>query len=218
MKEAVPRAFDKIAREYDNWYEDNPLFESELKALASISKGTPKSLEVGVGSGRFSQALGIGIGLDAAFRPLKIAASRGISPVQGEAETLPFKDEVLEQVFLILTLCFLGDRRRALKEAHRVLIPGGRLVLGFIPKDSTWGSYYREKAEAGHVIYRHASFFTPDALLSLLRETGFAPGESMCTLFQPPGEQNPKTEEPKPGIESEAGFVVIMAQKVSTMA
>ena len=93
-------AFDKIAETYDEWYDDNPLFDCELRALSEVTSVSPLSLEVGVGSGRFSQALGIRYGVDPAPGLLRLAKRRGVQPVQALAEALPFKKSSLEQIFL----------------------------------------------------------------------------------------------------------------------
>lgn len=209
----VSEAFDRIAEEYDRWYEGNPLFESELKALKAVSAGGPGSLEIGVGSGRFAEALGISFGLDPAFQPLRIAARRGIHVVQGLAQQLPFKDMVMSQVFFILSLCFIDDKERALQEAVRVLEPGGRITIGFIPKDSPWGQFYCKKARAGHAIYRYASFVTAAELLSLLDREGLTVDRRASTLVASPGRPPRRPEEPLPALDHQCGFVAVSAVK-----
>ena len=98
--EKIPKAskaFDEIAEVYDAWYEDNVLFQCELGALRKITPASLLSLEVGVGSGRFSQALGIQYGVDPAPRLLKLSKDRGIVPIQAKAEDLPFKKDSLNR-------------------------------------------------------------------------------------------------------------------------
>jgi ubiquinone/menaquinone biosynthesis C-methylase UbiE len=47
----------------------------------------------------------------------------------GDAQALEFADESFDTVVITLGLCTIPDSRQALREAHRVLRPGGRLLL-----------------------------------------------------------------------------------------
>jgi hypothetical protein len=62
-------------------------------------------------------------------------------------------------VFLISTLCFLESPLEVLKEAYRILVPGGKIVLGVVLKNSPWGHYYEQKKLEGHPIYKYATFY-----------------------------------------------------------
>lgn len=48
---------------------------------------------------------------------------------QGDAQQLDFADESFDTVVCTLGFCTIPDPRRGLEEAHRVLVPGGSLVL-----------------------------------------------------------------------------------------
>jgi ubiquinone/menaquinone biosynthesis C-methylase UbiE len=90
--EAV-RLSDHEAARYDAWF-DSPqgqvLFRAEVEAIRRLVKGLPGPwLEVGVGTGRFAQALGIPYGVDPAWSVLLLARRRGIHVVQGRGEALP---------------------------------------------------------------------------------------------------------------------------------
>ncbi len=211
---AVARAFDNIAHEYDAWYEDNPIFRNERLAIASIVEAASgRSLEVGVGSGRFARFMGIRIGLDPAREPLRIASSAGVLVVQGEAGSLPFLPESLNQVYFILSLCFIKNKVRALEEASRVLIKGGGLVVGMIPRESAWGVYYEQKAKSGQSIYRYASFLTIDSMKDMITRAGFEIKKGASTLFSDPEEGKPVVEDIRPGLRRDAGFVALLASK-----
>src|SRR6476646_7396766 len=49
--------------------------------------------------------------------------------VRAPAEELPFEDDSFDTVVSTLVLCGVSDQRQALREIHRVLRPGGRLLF-----------------------------------------------------------------------------------------
>jgi len=216
-KGAIPqasKAFDKIAEAYDSWYDDNPLFQCELNALNEVVSISPLSLEVGAGSGRFSQALGIRYGADPAPGLLALAKNRGVVSIQAMAEALPFKKNSLEQIFFIFSLCFLENPFKALQEASGALKTGGLLLIGFVPKNSNWGNLYEQKKQEGHPLYKYASFFCLEDLLSNIQKAHFRIVGGASTLFQSPKLKKYHTEKPIRGLHSKAGFVVLVAERL----
>ncbi|MBW1669974.1 MAG: class I SAM-dependent methyltransferase [Deltaproteobacteria bacterium] len=208
------KAFDKIAETYDSWYDHNPLFQCELNALNEVVSVSPLSLEVGVGSGRFSQAMGIRFGVDPAPGLLALAKSRGVVSIQAMAESLPFQKNSLEQIFFIFSLCFLEDSFKALEEAAGVLKTGGLLIIGFVPKDSNWGNLYEQKKQEGHLLYKYASFFYLEDLLSNIDKAHFRIVGGASTLFQSPKLKKYHTEKPIKGLHPKAGFIVLLAERL----
>ncbi|MDP2845305.1 MAG: hypothetical protein Q8N79_04420 [Candidatus Methanoperedens sp.] len=66
--------FEKYAQEYDEWFDVNRFaYQSEVLALKKFIPENSKSLEVGVGTGRFAVPLGIKVGIEPAKRVLKPA-------------------------------------------------------------------------------------------------------------------------------------------------
>src|SRR5437899_1373357 len=55
--------------------------------------------------------------------------SPGTKVLRAPAEDLPFNDDSFDTVVSTLVLCGVDDQPRALREARRVLRPGGRLVF-----------------------------------------------------------------------------------------
>jgi SAM-dependent methyltransferase len=206
--------FDRLAGRYDAWYEGpagGVLLPLEVATLAPLlgSAGRPR-LEIGVGSGRFAQALGVEVGLDPAPAPLVLARGRGVAPVLGVGERLPFLDGAFGAVLMVVTLCFADDPAAMLVEARRVLAPGGRLVLGMVFAGSPWGEWYRRKGEEGHPFYSAARFLGREAVAEMLRGSGFRVVAARSTLLQPPSD----APVPEPVLEGDvagAGFVGLAA-------
>jgi ubiquinone/menaquinone biosynthesis C-methylase UbiE len=162
--------FEEFTDHYENWFERNfYLYLSEVNCLKRFLKGESsyKSLEVGVGSGRFAHPLGIRYGLDPSPSMLKIALRRGIKGVLGVAESLPFKSFTFDWVLMVTTLCFLDDPPTAFKEIERVLTQRGKLLLGFVDKNSPLGRLYEAKRERSK-FYREATFFSPQEVIETI--------------------------------------------------
>jgi SAM-dependent methyltransferase len=211
--ERVP--FDDMATEYDAWFDKDgsPIFFTEVQAFKSLLSSLPKPwLEIGVGSGRFAQALGIETGIDPSIKLIEMASNRGINAFLGRGEQEIFDGESFGTVFLIVTLCFLDSPLDVLKEANRILVPSGKIVLGIVLKESPWGQFYQVKKAQGHRFYKYATFYSGDEVVKLMVQAGFVTEKIVSTLFQKPGEAK-SMEEPKEGYFPEAGFTIIVAGK-----
>jgi SAM-dependent methyltransferase len=205
--------FDDLAPEYDAWFDKDGslIFFIEVQAFRELLPSLPKPwLEIGVGSGRFAQALGIETGIDPSTKFVEMAKKRGIGAFLGRGEQGLFEEESFGTVFLIVTLCFLDSPPDVLREAKRILIPGGKIVLGLVLKESPWGQFYQAKKAQGHRFYKFATFYTYDEALKLLEQVGFSMEKVVSTLFQQPGKVK-HVEEPRGGYFPDAGFTIIVA-------
>ncbi|HEY33086.1 MAG TPA: class I SAM-dependent methyltransferase [Dehalococcoidia bacterium] len=212
--------FDDLAQEYDAWFdrEGSLIFPIEVRAFEEILPSLPKPwLEIGVGSGRFAQALGIETGVDPSARLTEIAMKRGINTLLGEGEQKLFDEESFGTVFLIVTLCFLDSPLDVLKEANRILRPGGKIVLGLVLAESPWGQFYQAKKAEGHRFYKYATFYGHDEVVRLMAQAGFVNEMTVSTLFQSPGEVQ-YMEESREGYFPDAGFTIMIAGKGTTAA
>jgi len=208
------RPFHEQADQYDQWFEESSLlFRIELDALQKLECPLEAPmLEIGVGPGRFAEALHIGLGIDPAFAPLEKAAQRGVAACQAVGEFLPIQTGRLGTVFLLFTLCFLARPQEVFAECRRVLKPNGRVVLGIVPASSPWGKLLHAKKEEGHPFYQHARFYEVSLAMQWLAECGFEIVEERSTLRQPP--DSLKDFEPSsPETHDSAGFVVLVAKK-----
>ena len=208
--------FDSMASKYDSWFEDKGklIFTIEAQALKQDLSLLPKPwIEIGVGSGRFAQALGIDNGLDPSIELLKITKSQSINAFRGIGESTPFRDSIFGTAFLIVTLCFVDSPLAVLKEINRILKDSGKIVLGLVLRESPWGKFYELKKEGGHHFYKHAAFYSYTEIETFLTQTGFATEKVISTLFQKP-EDVKDIEFPQGGHSSNAGFTVIIAGKI----
>ncbi len=221
MSRVVP-SFSTYAQRYDAWYETpmgRVLLATELACLRPLLQPFPRPcLEVGVGSGRFADALGIEYGVDPTAEALERAARRGIKAVPGIGESLPFKDASFGAVRLAFTLCFVQDPGMVIREIHRVLFPGGGAILGVLLKGTPWADFYAERGRQGDPFFSTAHFYSGEQVEAVLQRGGLCVVASRSTLFQPPGLEVYREEEPAAGCVPRAGFVAFAAVKPDVRA
>jgi SAM-dependent methyltransferase len=214
--------FEREAARYDAWFDSEDgkmLFASELLGLRQLSDDLPRPwLEVGVGTGRFADGLGIDFGIDPAFRILQYAKRRGIRTVRALGQMLPFKDEKFGAVFVIGTLCFADDPAGLLREAVRVTRPEGGIVVAIVPAESPWGRFYASRGKAGHVFYSAARFYTLKELRDLARVAGLQIDRVVSTLFGSPDDGSFEIERPYQGEDERGGFVAMLLRPRSRPA
>ena len=178
--------FEAHADQYDTWFDDHPAaFEAEVRALQALMPSDGRRVEIGVGTGRFAQALAVEEGIDPSPAMRARATSRGIDVRDGVAEELPYADESLDAVLLVTTICFLDDVEQALMEAHRVLRPGGALVVGIVDREHSLGQEYKKRKHAS-VFYDAATFYTTGEVVAALRTAGFQGFAFRQTLMEWP--------------------------------
>jgi len=184
--------FDTEASRYDEWFDSSDgrvIFAQEVACLRSLlGKTVGRWLEIGVGTGRFAQALMIREGIDPSSTMLAYASSRGIRTQLGYGENLPYSENSFDGVLMVVTICFLADPVKAFEECRYVLKEEGRLIVGLVPADSAWGELYAQKGCEGHHFYSVARFYTCDQVVSIADSAGFIFDSARSCLFTPPGE------------------------------
>ena len=140
--------FNENVKAYEAWYEKyRKVYLSEITAIKEQLLKLPENLrgiEVGLGTGRFSEPLGIKEGIEPSGEMGKIAMKLGIEVRKEVAERLPYS--VLQFDFVLLvTICHLNEIKEAFAQAHRVLKHGGSIIIGFIDKDQSIAKQYENK-------------------------------------------------------------------------
>lgn len=136
-------SYRKIAADHiKHWREtgSNPFQPDEL--VAEINDATrdfivrhvpagARVLDIGCGMGevlaKCPQYERLGVDIVAEFLP--IARENGVDAIEGEIEALPFPDEDFDAVLVLDILEHVLDLNAAVREALRVLRPGGHLVM-----------------------------------------------------------------------------------------
>lgn len=209
----MPRTepFERHPNRYDQWFDrHSAVFAAEVRALRALMPRADRGLEVGVGTGRFAQALGVEEGVDPAPEMRRRARQRGVRVRDGTAEALPYDDEQFDVALFVTTICFVDDVGRSLAEIHRVLAPGGALLVGMIDRESPLGQAYEDKKE-GHPFYHAAHFHTAAEVVRSMRAAGFDDFAFRQTLFHPLDEVDER--EPVETGYGEGAFVAIRGDK-----
>ncbi|HKS87688.1 MAG TPA: metalloregulator ArsR/SmtB family transcription factor [Pseudolabrys sp.] len=113
------------------------LADKPFRSLLDLGTGTGRMLEI------FGHDIERGLGLDLSLDMLLLARDRleraglkNCSVRQGDIYDLPIANDSFDVVILHQVLHFLDDGARAIREAARVLRPGGRLlIVDFAPHE-----------------------------------------------------------------------------------
>jgi len=146
LNKVYQKRYDWLAYFYDFMMNIGSLFggKEAFKSIAEIIevKSSDRVLETSIGTGlEIKNLLNYGkkadyYGLDISHGMLKKCNRNSkkwnidIGLVQGNAETIPFKDEVFDMVFHIGGINFFNNKAKAIKEMIRVAKPGANLYIG----------------------------------------------------------------------------------------
>ena len=151
------------------------LADKPFRSLLDLGTGTGRMLEL------FGPEIERGLGLDLSLDMLLLARDRleraGLkhcSVRQGDIYDLPLANDSFDVVIVHQVLHFLDDGARAIKEAARVLRPGGRLlVVDFAPHEQ---EFLREQ-------FAHRRLgFAPETVTQWMTASGLEPvlHKSLC--------------------------------------
>ena len=204
-------AFDNFALEYDKWFENHEVeYTLELKAIRELLPKEGDGIEIGSGTGRFTQPLGISLGVEPSEAMRSLAINRGANVIAGTAVSLPVEDSLYDFALLVTTVCFLEEPELAFNEVYRVLKAEGFIIIGLIEKESNLGKKYEEKKSESK-FYKNANFHSVVEIKEKLKKSGFSNIECVQAIL--PGDANDNYEpEVKQGY-GKGSFIVLRAQK-----
>ncbi|MBD0020623.1 demethylmenaquinone methyltransferase [Gordonia pseudamarae] len=133
----VAEMFDGVAKRYDitntvlSFGQDRRWRAATRKALALTDSDVVLDLAAGtaVSTVELAKSGARCIAADFSLGMLKAGAGRPVPKVAADALNLPFADESFDAATISFGLRNVNDVPRALGEFHRVLKPGGRLVI-----------------------------------------------------------------------------------------
>lgn len=136
-KQQVAASFSRAAATYDSVAQLQRDVGAALLAHLPANPAPRRWLDLGSGTGYFSQALARrfpgseGVALDIAEGMLRHAREQqaGDVHIAGDAERLPLRDGCCELIFSSLAVQWCADFAAVLAEAARVLRPGGTLAF-----------------------------------------------------------------------------------------
>ena len=177
------QSFEKFYQQYDSWFDQHPyVYQSELVAVRRFIQDPRNAVEIGMGSGRFAQPLGIKDGIEPSYEMRKLAQQKGLNPRFGIAEQLPVADQTYDLALMVTTICFVDNPLQAIREMYRIISTLGSVVIGFVDKDSPIGQIYRKHKHESR-FYQQAHFFAAREIETMLLETGFCDIRYVQTLF-----------------------------------
>src|SRR5574341_1612247 len=142
-----------------------------------------------------------------------IARRRGLKVCQAVGERLPFPGKQFDYVLLVTVICFVLDMLTLLREIHCMLVPGGRLINGFIDRNSALGRVYESQKDT-HKFYRQARFYSAGQVADRTRQAGFSDLIFSQTILGLPAD-SPDFDRVQDGL-GDGAFVVLSARKSSS--
>jgi SAM-dependent methyltransferase len=100
---------------------------------------------------------------------------------QVRAEELPFADGSYDHAACMGALLYFSDPRKAFTEIHRVMKPGGRLVIRNVNRDNLYTAVTGKKLDPAS-----NNPYTEEELRALVQDTGFTVTNSFTYGFWPP--------------------------------
>jgi ArsR family transcriptional regulator len=180
---AGPRTWPAtVAGEMERHYSPGRTWEAMTKGLVGLTR-LGAVLDIGAGDGFVAALLAPRARevvcverdpevADAAER--RLAAFEHVEVQRADAHALPFEAQRFDAVLLMNSLCFMDDPARVVREAGRVLRPGGALTLVTLAAHA----HLDETVRFGHV---HAGF-TDEAIEAMLADAGLETG--LCAVTQ----------------------------------
>lgn len=125
---------------FNTEHRDRPLHDRYKAAITTLNHKIV--VEIGCGPGNLYRLLSghptLLIGIDISENALRIAQSLGYTPILADAHHLPLIDSFADLVLLNATLHHCDHIPQILRQAARLVKPGGQLITDLDPQRSAW--------------------------------------------------------------------------------
>jgi ubiquinone/menaquinone biosynthesis C-methylase UbiE len=165
-KNQATHEFARWSESYDRcilqWLLFGPSHRVLIGRIKAVAGDRPiRMLDVGCGTGVFAARVREALpkarvwGIDLVADMLRKGAPRWqrhathVQPVQGDSERLPFADGTFDFITCANSFHHYPHQDRAIVEMHRVLRPGGRLLVIDGYRDAPWGWFLFDVCVAG---------------------------------------------------------------------
>jgi SAM-dependent methyltransferase len=153
------------------WYRGRRTVVMDAVRRSVRPTGRPRILDAGCGGGAtLAEVARIGdaTGVEPSAPSRRRAAARGVAPVlDAHVEALPVEDGRYDLVLLLDVLEHVDDESAALREIHRVVAPGGALILTVPAHPRLWSRHDE--------LNRHRCRYTRRSLVAAARASGWYP-------------------------------------------
>jgi ubiquinone/menaquinone biosynthesis C-methylase UbiE len=165
-KQQATHEFTRWSESYDRsilqWLLFGPSHRALIRRMKAVAGDRPvRILDVGCGTGVFAERVRREMpaarvwGVDLVAEMLQKGTPRwqrqrdSVQPVQGDSERLPFAHGSFDFVTCANSFHHYPRQDRAVAEMHRVLKPGGRLMIIDGYRDAPWGWFIYDVCVAG---------------------------------------------------------------------
>jgi SAM-dependent methyltransferase len=151
-----------------------------LSAFAKAAAGPLIGLDLGCGDGQNLAWLHGYVGelFASDYNLLRLTRARSLNQARcvfmADVTDYPVRDDAFDVIFFNHVLEHIGDDTRALSEAHRILKPGGLLMLG-TPNEGVWLWQLAYRLQPKMLkTSDHVQFYTAETLAEKCRAAGFS--------------------------------------------
>lgn len=220
--------FDNEAKSYDSWY-DTKLgdFVDRVERRCAFDLFLPfegkKILDIGCGTGNYSIRLAeLGyevVGIDISDEMLDIARNKAkeknlnIKFYNMDIYDLKFIDEEFHGAFSMAAFEFIEDTERAMYEIFRVVKPEGKILIGTINKDSSWGELYLSQDFQRESVFKHSHFKRMEDFTEIYTDKIVDKGECLFITPSTDIEDITMEKEKKLSHSERGGFICVLWRK-----